>query len=97
MDALLGDFVAALQQAGKYDDATIVLTSDHTWRKDPNWAAGRLTGPKTRVPLLVKAPRQDHPVSVTKRFETKNLGELIESIVRPPGMGDVLITENRIR
>lgn len=97
MDAMLGDFVTALQQAGKYDDATIVLTSDHTWRTDPDWAAGRLTGPKTHVPLLVKAPRQDRPACVDERFETKNLGELIESIVRPSNMGDVFVTENRSR
>jgi arylsulfatase A-like enzyme len=97
MDALLGDFIIALKQAGKYDDATILLTADHTWRKDPDWAKGRLTGPKTHVPLVVKAPRQDRSACVAEYFETKNLGELIESIVSPPGMGEVLITENRIR
>jgi hypothetical protein len=81
-DGMLGDLVDALRSAGKYEDAIIVLTSDHTWRSDPDWAAGRLQGRKTHVPLLVKAPGQQDGEVVDRRFETKDLGALIESLTR---------------
>lgn len=97
MDAVLGNLIAELRRAGKYDHATIVLTSDHSWRKDPWWSTGRLTGPCTHVPLLIKAPRQDRRICIDPKFETKNLGELIESIVHRPHMDGVLMTENHPR
>lgn len=81
-DGMLGDLVDALRSAGKYEDAIIVLTSDHTWRFDPDWAAGRLQGRKTHVPLLVKAPGQTERATVDWRFETKDLGALIESLIQ---------------
>jgi hypothetical protein len=72
-----------------------VLTADHDWRRDPDWASGRLTGLRNHVPLVVKAPRQAEPGRVDEPFETKNLGRLLEHIVRPPPNPGALLTENR--
>jgi hypothetical protein len=80
MDALAGEFLEALRQAGKFDDAIIVFTSDHGWRHDPRRIAGHHNPPVTQVPLIVKAPRQTEPHSVHTRFETSGLGGLIESL-----------------
>lgn len=55
LDAVIGGFTAALKQAGLYEEAIVVLTSDHglrTWRMD----APPSTDPLARVPLLLKRP-----------------------------------------
>ncbi|MBI4580963.1 MAG: sulfatase-like hydrolase/transferase [Planctomycetes bacterium] len=97
MDVLVGEFTDALRAAGKYDAAAIVLTADHSWRSDPDWTTGRRRGALTHVPLLVKAPRQQHAASVDARFETKDLGRLIESLVGRPTERDLLVMEDQAR
>lgn len=94
VDATIGEFVAELRRAGKYDNSVVVLTSDHSWRNDPERTSGRSSVPITHVPLLVKAPGQVQPASVNSKFETKNLGALIESLVGRKSEPGVLITEN---
>jgi hypothetical protein len=80
LDALLGAFVHSLRAAGKFDDALVVLTSDHGWRCDPDRAAGQAL-PVRRVPLLVKAPHQAVSRTEDQPFELKDLGRLIQEHV----------------
>ncbi len=94
MDTMIGEFLEALRRASKFEEATIVLTSDHTWRADPDWAAGRLQGPRTHVPLLVKSPGQHAPGTTDHRFETRNLGALIESLAAGDTGRHVVALEN---
>jgi hypothetical protein len=63
-DRLLGEAVAAMQRAGIYDDAVVVVTSDHGHSFTPG-SAGRRLDPSERaaaelawVPLFVKEPGQ---------------------------------------
>lgn len=77
LDHLLGEFVAAMKAAGRYDDAMIVLTSDHSWRDDPARGPSNPADALTHVPLIVKRPGQTSPVCVEERFETWRLGDLI--------------------
>jgi arylsulfatase A-like enzyme len=67
LDRLVGRFMGALEERGLLDHALVVVTSDHGWRLDPVPArreAGRL-----HVPLLVKLPGQQLPLTVDEPIE----------------------------
>ncbi len=92
MDTLLGEFVETLKRAGSYERATIVLTSDHSWRVDPafdqlciehNMTLGGITKVNpplkqlTHVPLIVKAPHQSGQESIDKSIRLTQLNAII--------------------
>ena len=52
VDAVLGRFLNALESAGRLDSAVLVVTSDHSWKKDPD-RLERTRHRLRRVPLLV--------------------------------------------
>jgi hypothetical protein len=83
LDRLIGCFIDAMKRANKFEDALIVMTSDHTWQFDPTRMGGRAGCPKTHVPLLVKLPRQNQHVSVSSLFETARLRPLIARALEP--------------
>lgn len=79
MDQLIGEFMATLREAGTFDEAIIILTSDHSWRNDPALPQAPSLDQLTHVPLLVKLPGQAQPSAVADRFETYHLGEIIHA------------------
>lgn len=94
VDAVAGEFIAELRAAGKYDNSLVIFTSDHNWRKDPLFKNGGSEPLLTHVPLLVKAPGQTESASVSSRFETKNLGALIESLIAPQRQAGTQVVQN---
>ena len=68
-DGVLGALFARLRKAGKYDRSTIVLTSDHTWRRNPDVPYGK-GGVWSHVPLLVKYPGQRTRLDIRAPFST---------------------------
>jgi sulfatase-like protein len=59
-DVVIGRLIEHLKASGKYDEALLIFTSDHSWRPDPlypepNW---KIDPARRRVPLLVKFPGQ---------------------------------------
>ena len=87
-DRVIGEFVAALDGAGRFDDALLIFTSDHAWAQDPEWTAGRRTEPRTHVPLIIKLPHQRRPVTVSSRFENLTLGSFIEHVLQSESPDD---------
>lgn len=83
MDRLAGEFMEALRLTDKFTDSLVVFTSDHSWRHDPERTSGHSAVPITHVPLLVKVPGQIESRVVESRFETRDLGVLIEQSLRP--------------
>ena len=79
--ALIGTFMDTLEQTGRFDDATVILTSDHTWNNDPDRYNGRIHSPSTHVPLLIKLPQQQHTRNVTARFRTHELRRIIAGVL----------------
>lgn len=76
MDRVIGEIVRTLEDAGRFDDALLIVTSDHSWRDDP--AVPEPGDDLLRhVPLIVKAPGQTEARSVSETFGTHRLGELI--------------------
>ena len=78
LDNVIGGLVARLKQAGKFDEALVIFTSDHSWRSDPK--PGRSTSDVRHVPLLVKLPHQTTPARVDGEFPTIRLKGLIEAV-----------------
>jgi len=76
-DWLIGRITAAMKQYGRYDDALLIITSDHDWQRDPNSGREWTDDAYRHVPLFVKLPGQDRSLEVTSLFETRNLGSLI--------------------
>lgn len=77
LDVLVGRSVQIMQQAGTFDHALVVLTSDHSWRWDPNRQNGTLDAPRTHVPLLVKLPFQREPVNVPHEVKLQSIEALL--------------------
>jgi hypothetical protein len=55
LDVVLGRFLDTLEAAGRLDSAVVIVTSDHSWKKDPD-KRERERDRLRRVPLVVKGP-----------------------------------------
>jgi hypothetical protein len=80
VDAVVGRFLDALEQSGRLDSALIVVTSDHSWRRDPEPRA-RTLADLQRVPLLIKWPGQRLGARLRGRFCLLSLGSLIDQAI----------------
>jgi sulfatase-like protein len=80
LDRVVARLVERLRAHGRYDDALIILTSDHAWRNDPTLP--HTPGPRVRhVPLLVKAPGQRSPHTVDGPVVLSRIGPLVQAAV----------------
>lgn len=89
-DRTLGELRQAMEQAGTWENANVILSSDHWWRTDfwdkhPFWtnadqllAAG---GGDHRVPFLVKLARQQTPSTYAAAFNTVLTHDLILALL----------------
>ncbi len=93
LDYQVGEIISGLKAAGTFDDCLLILTSDHTWRQDPQ-LPDVSDETITHVPLIVKLPGQTQPTQIDSDFRTFRLGQLIarclQSAGRPPLMADLL-------
>ncbi len=79
-DKMIGEIVATLRGANKFEESLIIFTTDHGWRFDPGYDPNewRLWSLKMRhVPLFIKLPFQNRSVEVDTKFETYHLGNFI--------------------
>lgn len=89
-DFILGEISAKLKQTGRYDDATIVLMADHSWKQDPDDGVGGNRDEAVvqdfdadskhrwkHIPLIVKWPHQVRGDVVTNDIFTVELGNFI--------------------
>ena len=75
-DRLVGEILDRLRELGRFDNATIVLTSDHTWRNDPQLQPGSRAW--SHVPCIVKLPGQTAPRRIDQPFTTSRLVRFLE-------------------
>jgi hypothetical protein len=87
MDRLVGRFIDAMREAGKFDDALIILTSDHSWRNERSPAFRQAEDAVRWVPLVVKLPGQRAGVVIETRFEILRIREIIEQVLRHGRVG----------
>jgi hypothetical protein len=77
LDKKIGEIISVLKESGNFDNSLIIMTSDHSWRKDPGYNKVRLTLKKCHVPLFIKFPYQDHSIKINSLFSTSKLGTII--------------------
>ncbi len=80
LDKLIGELMDRLKGAGKFDDALIILTSDHSWRMDYTRDGILSDSDEVRhVPLIIKCSQQKIPHQVAETFSLVQLGPIIDS------------------
>jgi hypothetical protein len=77
-DRILGEVRGALSAAGLADRTWILVSSDHWWRESANYD-GQVD---TRVPFVLKAPRDRQAVTFPLPFNTVISSELVLAILR---------------
>lgn len=83
LDVVLGQFFAALTNAGKFDNAMIVVTSDHSWRLDYTFDGHLQDGEDLRhVPLFIKLPGQHDAQRVAGKFELLRLAPILDAVMQ---------------
>ncbi len=80
LDSLIERFIERLRSNGKYDNSTIILTSDHNWREDPGLPQPLPRSEATRVPLFIKLPGHSAGETIASPFSTVHLGEALEAL-----------------
>jgi hypothetical protein len=79
-DRVVGELMERLKRAGKYEDALIILTSDHSWRFDPDTKLA--TQARRWVPLLVKLPGQTRGCVIDTPFANHRYRGFVRHVVR---------------
>ncbi len=77
LDRRIGKIVQHLRATGRYDEALIVFTSDHSWRRDPLLTTKPNAPQRRHVPLLIKFPGQTEGQEVWDPVELADLQGLI--------------------
>jgi hypothetical protein len=80
LDLYVGQILEALKAAGKFDDALIIFTGDHTWRNDPEPAMREGADWKRRVPLVIKLPGQTSGCVIEEKLCTNRLKPLFAAV-----------------
>jgi hypothetical protein len=81
LDLVVGEAMAELDRAGLLDRALVIVTSDHSWKHDPDSSLRSVPGARTWVPLIVKLPHQVAGYQVPERFCLGQLGALLQRVM----------------
>ena len=77
LDRKIGEIITELKKANKFENSLIIMTSDHSWRKDTDYRKNKLVMEKRHVPLFIKMPYQKHSIEINSKFNTYKLGSFI--------------------
>jgi len=75
-DTLIGELIESVTSAGRFASSTIVLTSDHSWRDDPDLDDDPEMIQLTHVPLIIKHAHQSEPTEIDSPFSLVDLGNV---------------------
>ena len=88
MDKTIADIVFTLKAAQKFDSSLLIITSDHSWRHDPDRPGYNAKhedsnpfSPLKHVPLIVKQPGQRHGEVVNEVIHLDELYPLIQQVL----------------
>jgi len=82
LDTYVGRVVDQLRAVGRFDNALLILTSDHGWRLDRDPAFCKGPDWKRRVPLIIKLPGQQSGHVIDETFCSTQLKPLFEAVFR---------------
>lgn len=80
-DTVLGEIVSTMTEAGTFDRALVVVTADHSWKKEPDPAIAGLPDAERLVPLVVKWPGQREALRFDEPFCTARLAPVLEAVL----------------
>ena len=93
VDTLVGRHVEILKRRNRFDQALIVITSDHAWKYDPTRAfPDHLAedadewSPMKHVVCWIKLPRQTQAFHIYDPFSLKEIQQVIAACMPPPAM-----------
>jgi predicted AlkP superfamily pyrophosphatase or phosphodiesterase len=95
LDQVMGHIIDTLRAAGRFDEALVIVTSDHSWRYDPSQPNPAPAELVRHVPLLIKAPGQGDARTIDAPFDGRSLGPIIERAMN--GQLDAAATAALIR
>jgi hypothetical protein len=78
LDTVVGRIIDRLRSVGRFDNALIIMTSDHSWRNDPNFPRSLPAELVRHVPLIIKTPGQTRPETIDAPLDGSHLGPLID-------------------
>ena len=95
-DIVLGEIRKNMEEAGLWDDSTVIVSSDHYWRikrwkKAPNSHKLSLTDgdreltkeiEDQRIPFFLKLKNQKNPVTINTSFDTVITRDLISALMK---------------
>ena len=81
LDLVLGEAMAELDSAGLLEQALVIVTSDHSWKEEPDTALRAASARRTWVPLIVKLPHQTTGHRVLEHFCLGQLGALLQRVM----------------
>jgi hypothetical protein len=79
LDSIVGRIVDRLSRAGRFDKALVIMTSDHSWRTDPDVPHTAEPERVRHVPLLMKVPGQTERRTENVLFDGRDLGAIVEA------------------
>lgn len=83
-DSVIGQLVDQFKKSGKFDNALIIMTGDHSWRPDPmesepNW---KIDPSRRQVPLIIKLPHQQSGQLLSKTvYNNLSLESIVEAAI----------------
>jgi len=77
LDKKIGEIISILKESNKFDNSLIIMTSDHSWRGDPDYTKDTSLLEKCHVPLFIKLPHQGCSIEINSKFSTSKLGTII--------------------
>ena len=81
VDLLVGEAMAGLDSVGLLDRALLIVTSDHSWKTDPDPSLQSAPEARTWVPLIIKLPHQTVGHRISNRFCLGQLGALLQRVM----------------
>ena len=82
LDHLVGGIVNELKASGELDRALVIMTSDHSWRTDPDVPPAEEHARKRHVPLLIKLPGQTEGRVMDDDIALDDLRPTLERAIR---------------
>ncbi len=84
LDTVIGEICDRLRHKNLFDEAFIVMTSDHGWRRDPDPQFRDADPDHRHVPLFIKRPHQKSRVDCIDPFPLVRLTALFAQITADP-------------
>jgi arylsulfatase A-like enzyme len=92
-DTVLGEIIEALERSGRFDRSLLILTSDHSWRNEPDSTLRARPDRLQRVPLLIKWPGQDCLILRDEPLCELGLAPVVEAVLSAPPTGAPPMTD----